>query len=207
VSNYNLKIFGQFSGTLPWSTGIFASSDESEASVAATFHDAVSALWTTATNGIQNFLNAEVTVTSVSASTLNSTFHQVTTTDLALAVPGTDATASMPWSSSIVVKSIDGFSNKGGHGRLKLPSPAVGTLTAGLLTESVQDSIATVFGTFAGTLVTAGIQPFLWNRLEWKDGTAPFTTRPLVSPYYLVSNKLGTVRRRVSKQTATYLSG
>ena len=207
MSNYGLKIFGQLGGVLPWSTGLFVDSDESEASVAATFHDAVSSLWTTATHGIQNFLNAEVTVTSVSASTLNGTFHQVTTTPLALAIPGTDENASLPWMNSIVIKSVDGFSNKGGHGRLKLPVPAVDVMDAGLLAESVQDSIATVFGTFAGTMVTAGAVPFLWNRLEWKDGTPPYTTRPLVAPYYLCSDKLGTVRRRVSKQATTYLNG
>jgi len=207
MPNYSLKVNGLLGGSLPWSFGLFASGAGSESATSATFNTAVGTLFTTATNGIQNFITSDVTVTGTVTSTLNATMHQVTSTPGSLSITGTATGASLPWSVAEVITTLTGFSQKSGHGRIFLPPFAESTVAAHIITSGTVTSLKTVFDTFFSTLVTDSILPFIFNRKALKDGTPPFTQKPLNSPYFKIGNKPHSQRRRVSKLVPTYVSG
>jgi len=207
MPDFSLKVKGLLGGSLPWSFGFFAAGSGSEASTSSTFNTAVGTLFTTATNGIQNFITSDVTVTGTVTSTLNGTMHQVTETIGSLSITGTATGNSLPWSVAEVVTTITGFAQKSGHGRIFLPPFAESTVASHVITSGTITSLKTVFDTFFSTIITAGIQPFIFNRKPLKDGTPAITQKPLNAPYFKISNKPAQQRRRVSKVVPTYTSG
>jgi hypothetical protein len=202
---------GTVSGTLeasalPWSFGFYMSGAVSEATAASTLNSAVTALWTTATNGLENFIASDVSLTQTAVSTLNSTLHQTTITRTANVVPGTAATDSLPKQSTIVVTTRSAQATKAGHGRFFLPPFAVGTVgVGGVLSSATQTSLQTVFNAFFASLSTGGLTLFIQNRRALKNGTPAGTRNTLIT--YDIANKFEVHRRRVSKVVPTRIGG
>lgn len=197
MANFSAQIHGTLGGTLPWSTALWLTAALAEGTLAVDFVAAVTSLWTTATNGLQNFMSADVQVTGTAVSTLNATMHQTTKTSNSLAISGTDANASLPWNIAEVVTLRSAMATKWGHGRLFLPPFAEDQVTAHVIKAATLTSMQTVFNAFFASLVAAGATPFIFNKNIRKDGTAPYTMTPIT--YYDLSNKPAQQRRRVSK--------
>jgi hypothetical protein len=207
MTNYRATASGLLGGTLPWSYHMNLQSSNVETTVASNWTNANVTLWNTATDGLKNFMSADVTFTECSVSTLNATFHQTTKTNLATGLPltGSDANPSLPWSISEVVTLRTAFATKSGHGRIFLPPFAEDQIAAHVIKATTITSMETVFNAFFATLLADGITPFLYNAKTLKDGTLPFTIK-LCNGYDL-SNKPAQQRRRVSKIVPTRVVG
>lgn len=197
MTNFRGSINGLLGGSLPWSTHLNMQSSLSEGTVSSNWSTAVSALFTTATNGLQNFMNADVTVTGTLVSTLNATMHQTTGTRTTLSISGSDANPSLPWYVSEIVTLRSAQLTHWGHGRMFLPPFAEDQIAAHVIKAATITSMITVFNAFFASLTGAGISFFLYNARTRKDGTAPFQIT--VATGYDLSNKPAVQRRRVSK--------
>lgn len=207
MTDFRLSAFGILNaGNLPWSFNMLATGAISEATAASTFNSAITALWTTATVGLENVIPTDVSLTATQAATLNSSLHQVTLTKTANVIAGTDANAALPKQLSIVVTTRSASPTKSGHGRFWLPPFAADTLgTGGLLGSTVQTHLQTAFNTFFSSLTTAGLSLFIENRRALKDGTPAFTRKTLTT--YDISNEFRVHRHRVSKIVPTRIGG
>ena len=197
MSTYRCKVFGTLGGILPWSTAIHVSGATAEGTLSTDFTNAITALWTTATNGLENFMSADVEVTGTEVVTLNATMHQTTGTLATLAISGTDANASLPWNIAEIVTLRSPQRTKWGHGRMFLPPFAEDQVASHVIIAATMTKMALVFNTFFASLATAGVQPFIYNARPRKDGTPAFTITNLT--FYDLSNKPAQQRRRVSK--------
>lgn len=207
MTDFRLSAFGILNaGNLPWSFSMLATGAVSEATAATSFDTAMSALWTTATVGLENFIPTDVSLTKTQAATVNSALRQVTLTSNANVKAGTDANAALPKQLSIVVTTRSASPIKSGHGRFWLPPFADDTLgTGGLLASTVQTHLQTAFNSFFSSLVTGGLSFFIQNRRALKDGT-PVGTRHTLTTYD-ISNEFRVHRHRVSKIVPTRLGG
>lgn len=207
MTDFRLSAFGILNaGNLPWSFSILATGAISEATAASTFNTAITALWTTATVGLENVLPTDVSLTKTQAATVDSNLHQVTLTSNANVIAGTDANAALPKQLSIVVTTRSAAPIKSGHGRFWLPPFADDTLgTGGLLASTVQTHLQTAFNSFFSSLTTAGLSFFIQNRRALKNGTPSGTRHTLTT--YDISNEFRVHRHRVSKIVPTRLGG
>jgi hypothetical protein len=207
MTNYRAVAGGLLGGSLPWSFRMGLQSSSTESTVADNWNVAIVALWNTATNGLQNFMSSDVTLTNTSVSTLNATFHQTTktTVNTSLPIAGTDANASLPWNIAEVVTLRTGFATKSGHGRIFLPPFAEDQIAAHVIKAATITSMITVFNAFFASLTGAGHVPYVYNARTLKDGTLPFTLHPCTT--YDISNKPAQQRRRVSKVVPTRTTG
>lgn len=205
MANYEFKTFGLLGAAFPWSYRWRGSSAASEATLSSAFNTATSALWTTATNGLQNFCSADVTVTGTTVATLNATMHWVTATDATLSIAGTDANASMPWNIAEVITLRSAGRRKSSHGRFFLPPFAEDQVAAHVLIAATTAKMKIVFDAYWTAIGTAGVIPFVVNMKPLKDGTPAFTTQSFIS--YDISNKPAQQRRRVSKIVPLRVSG
>lgn len=207
MSNYRAVCAGLLGGTLPWSFRMGLQSSATESTVATNWNSAIHTLFTTATNGLQNFMSSDVTVTDTFVTTLNATFHQTTKTDVTTSLPiaGTDANASLPWNMAEVVTLRTGFATKSGHGRIFLPPFAEDQIAAHVIKAATITSMQTVFNAFFAALIGAGHVPYIYNAKTLKDGTLPFTIK--LCTFYDISNKPAQQRRRVSKVVPTRTVG
>jgi hypothetical protein len=205
MTNYRCEVFGLIGGDFQWSNRIHVSGATAESTLATDFAAAVSALYTTATNGLQNFMSTDVTVTGVLVTTLNSTFHQTTGTDAALTIAGTDENASLPWHNAEVITWRTAQRTKWGHGRWYLPPFAEDQITAHVIKAATTAKMKIVFDAFYGAFAAASVTPFIYNDKVRKDGTPPYTVTPITN--YDISDKPGTQRRRVSKIQPTRVVG
>jgi hypothetical protein len=170
----------------------------SESSLATTFNTAAGTLFTTATDGLENFMSAEV-------STLNATMHQTTKTTNGLTITGTDANASLPWSIAEVVTLRSALATKYGHGRIYLPPFAEDQVASHVLLSATLTSMKTVFDQFFTTVTGAGVSFFIFNKKTLKNGQAPYTKTLLNA--FDISNKPARQSRRVSKVVPTRTTG
>ena len=205
MTNFRGQINGLLGGSFPWSTRLCMSGALVEGTLATAFNTAVTNLFTTATNGLENFMSADVTVVNTTMSTLNSTMHQTTKTTTANAITGTDANPSMPWNIAevITLRSID--FTKSGHGRLFLPPFAEDQVTAHVIKAATTAKMKIVFDAFFAAIIAAGAQPFIFNERTKKDGTPPYTITNIIN--YDISDKPAQQRRRVSKVGPTRVIG
>lgn len=197
MTNYKGEVYGLLGGSLPWSFGLNMQSSNTEATVSSTFNGAVDTLFTTATNGLENFMSADVTVTETTVATLTASMKYQTKTTASLSITGTDANASLPWNIAEVVTLRTAYAQKSGHGRMFLPPFAEDQIASHVIKSATMTSMKTVFDAFFTTLEDGGITPFIFNRLTLKDGTPPFTIKTFTN--YDLSNKPAQQRRRVSK--------
>lgn len=205
MANFRAQMFGTLGGTLPWSTGLWLSGAIVEGTLATDFDDAAQNLFDTTTDGLKNFMSADVVLTGTSVSTLNATMHQTTKTTSSDDVPGIDANASLPWNIAEVVTLRSPLATKYGHGRMFLPPFAEDQIVAHVIKSATIASMAIVFDAFFAALIGAGATPFIFNKRTRKDGTAPYTVTNLTS--YDLSNKPAQQRRRVSKVIPTRVVG
>lgn len=206
-TNYRAVASGLLGGSLPWSYHMNLQSSSVEATVASDWNAATVTLWNTATNGLKNFMSADVTLTNTFVTTLNATFHQTTKTPdgTGLPIAGADANASLPWNIAEVVTLRTPFATKSGHGRIFLPPFAEDQIVAHVIKAATITSMQTVFNAFFASLIAAGHIPFVYNARTLKDGTLPFTIK--LCTFYDLSNKPAQQRRRVSKVVPTRVVG
>lgn len=203
MPNYKLRCNGLLGGTFKWSMGYNILSTAALATVASTFDTAIGTLFTTATNGIQNFIHTDVTV-------VNTTVYQTGTTWLttakqvtAHAIAGTDANVTPHYSLAAFVF-LDSTSNNGKsyRGHIKMPPFANDTMAAGLLNAGVVTSLGTVWQAFFTTMKgLAGYQAVSYNRKPNKLGDPAFTPHQLSA--FTIANKVGSQEQRQDKQLAT----
>jgi hypothetical protein len=169
----------------------------SEAACEAAWKAANEVFWSTAATPVLSLMNADVTVTEYQSSTLTTSFKQQTLTSDTVAHAGTDATASLPWDSALVVTFRTIQRNKSGHGRLFLPPLASDQILAHVYKAAACTAIATNMQTLRASMTTAGLTQFIFNRATLVDGTAPFTVKNVTGGD--VSNKPASQDRRTSK--------
>lgn len=207
TTNYRAVCEGLLGGTLPWSYHMNLQSSAVESTVASNWAARNATLWNTATDGLKNFMSADVVFNNTFVTTLNATFHQTTKTENASGLPitGSDANASLPWSIAEVVTLRTPFATKSGHGRFFLPPMAEDNIVAHVIKASTITSMKTVFDVFFAGLIADGHIPFVYNARTLKDGTLPFTIKLCTS--YDLSNKPARQSRRVSKVVPTRTPG
>lgn len=206
MATFSCRIFGLIGATLPWSTGILATGAISEAAASTLFNTQAGLLFSTAVNGLNNFMNADITVTKTNVATLDPvSFRQVTETPAVLAEVGTDANPSLPWDTSIVITTRSARVNKGGHGRLFLPAFAEDQIAAHVLKAATTAKMKIVFDAFFPNLVGGGLQPIVMNRRATLSDPVAFTQKNIIT--YDISDKPARQRRRVSKVVPTRVSG
>lgn len=177
-----------------------------EAALAATFNAAASALFTTATDGIQHLVTSDVTTTDTVVRTLGATMKTVSKTVTALALTGDGSGQSLPWKDSCVVEMYNSvILTKKAKGSFYLPAFAQSQLAADVYISANQESLQDVFDVFFPAIHTSGVQSFSFNARTLKDGTAPFTKTLLDK--YRVSDKPTSQKGRTRKIIPTYTIG
>lgn len=189
-------------GGLPWSFSMLLSGAVSEASAAADFDGAISTLWTTATNGLENFVPTDTSLTQTEVATLDANYHFETVTRTSNVKAGTDANISLPKQTAIVVTTRSALPRRSGIGRWWLPPFAVDTVAAGgVLSSTIQGHLVTSISAFYATLTSDGLTPFIVNRKPLKDGTGAGVTKNLTN--FDISNEFRVHRHRMSKFVPT----
>jgi hypothetical protein len=202
MTDFRIKVYGLLGGVLPWSWSRLMTGSVSEAALAATLDSATNTLWTTATNGIQSLTTANVTLVGTQVSTLNATLHEVTKTVTARALAGTASGSELPWECAVVVGFTGPQITKTDRGRVRFPTFAASTLSAGLLSAGTVASLKTVLDVYWPALRSGGSTYFSANRLVTVGGQAPFTKSSLTN--YHISNKLGSMQRRDDKRVPNF---
>lgn len=207
MTDFRLTVGGNLAASaLPWTFNMLATGAVSEASAASTLNTAVTALWTTATTGLENFIATDVSLQFTEAATLDTNLHQTTRTTTPNVVAGTSASPSLPKQLTIVVTTRSATFTKSGHGRFFLPPFATNEVAAGgVLLGATQTALQTQFNAFFAALNTAGLSLFIQNRRALKNGTPAGRRLSLVT--YDVANEYRVHRRRVSKVVPTRIGG
>jgi hypothetical protein len=197
MTNYKCEVHGLLGGSLPWSLGMYFTGSVSEAATETAWKNANETAWATGGTPLLGFMSADVTVTEYQTATLTTSFKQSTLTADTVSHAGTDAAASLPWDSAMVVTFRTIQRNKSGHGRIFLPPLASDQILAHVYKAATCTSIASIFQTLRASMTTAGLQQFIFNRATLVDGTAPFTIKNVTGGD--VSNKPASQDRRTSK--------
>lgn len=197
MTNYRCSISGTLGGTLPWSTRLHYSSAVGESTMNTNFALRVEALWNTATNGLQNFMSADVVMTKTNVATLNSTMHQLTESPTSHSIAGTDANASLPWNIAEVISLRSVSARKTGKGRMFLPPFAEDQVVAHVIIPATIAKMIIVFEAFFAGMTADGGTRFVYNDKVLKDGTPAYTITD--STYFNIPDKPAQQRRRVSK--------
>lgn len=195
---YSCRVRGLSAGAYRWSYGMHINASVSAASLLSTWHDANNTLWTTATNGYQHLVNADVTVVDVVVYTLNASLVTLAVNDTALAITGSNSHDSLPFNVSTTVRMIGTSDTKSDRGMFKMPTPSNDAVTGHVFTTAFLTSMKAILDPFFTTLnAVSGFQAGSYNRRTNKQGDPPFTFHPFTT--YLVSNKPGQNRNRTKK--------
>jgi hypothetical protein len=205
MTDFSARVNGLLGGSLPWSFGFFLTGPQTEAAMASQFNTAVTALFTTATNGLQNLITSDISLNNTVVATLNATQHEVTKTTTTNFVAGTATGNSLPWSDSVVISLRAVSIAKHARGRVFLPPFAESTVASHVVTPATVTSLKAVLDVFFPAIVAGGASLYTYNKRPLKDGTAAFSKSFMTT--YLISNKPGHQRRRVSKVVPSYTAG
>jgi|SRR5215471_16211837 len=206
MTNYRCQVNGLLGASLPWSFSTYWQSSSSESSVQGQWHSAIDTFFNgTTPTGVKTLMNADVTVTETTTSTMSSTFHQTTLTPNTESIAGTDTHDSLPWQDAVVVTHRTALRNRSGHGRFYLPPFGNDTVVAHILTSASQTIVRDAWQAVRNSMVGAGHTQIVLNKRPLKDGTAAFTIKTVTG--FDVPNKLGVQRRRISKVVPTRLTG
>lgn len=206
MTDFKCEIRGLIGATRRWSMGMHLTGGVSEAALAATFNAAASALFTTATDGIQHLVTSDVTTTDTVVRTLNVTMKTLSKTTSALALTGDGSGQSLPWKDSCVVEMYSSILNqKRARGSFYLPPFAQSQLAADVYISANQESLQDVLDVFFPAIHTSGVQSFSFNSKPLKDGTPAFTKTILDK--YRVSDKPTSQKGRTRKIIPTYTIG
>lgn len=210
MANYRLRVEGLLGGERPWSIGWAATATGTTDQVATLLHDAWNTLWGTTTNGLKNFVNAEVTTTQVTAAAQTATWGQTQKVIKTLALAGINSHDSLPWDSSVTISQSSALDAKTGRGRVELPCLSNDNLVSHIYLDATLTSLEIVFAAFWVTMTGSySLLPGVFNRKKLKDGSPPFSFKPLILG--VPSDKPGTVRARTRKvipvKTHTFAMG
>lgn len=197
MPNFKCEAKGLLGASLPWSLGMYFTGAVTEAACEAAWKAASEVFWSTAATPVLSFMNADVTVTSYQSATLTAAFKQSTLTADTVAHAGTDAAASLPWDTALVVTFRSALRNKSGHGRIFLPPLASDQVLAHVYKPATCTAIATNMQTLRASMTAAGLQQILFNRAVLVDTTPAFTIKNITGGD--VSNKPASQDRRTSK--------
>lgn len=206
MANYRCIIHGLLGASRPWTCTFHLTGGLTESAMETQFNNAVTALWTTAADGIQNLTTSDVTVVSTETQTLNASMKKLSGTPLNNAIAGTAAGASLPWKDAVLIEMYNtGQTSKRFHGKVFLPTLAQSQLAADVYIAAATESLQDVLDVFFPAIHASGMQSFSYNQRMLKDGTPPFTVSTLNQ--YRISDKPSTQRRRVRKIIPTYTIG
>jgi len=177
----------------------------SEATLSGTFNTAANTLFSTAADGIQNFMCSDVATTVTEVATLSATMKEISKTTAALAFTGTASGNSLPWDSAYIERYTFPGVKKSQRGLTHLPPLAQSTLATHAMTPAVAESLQDVFDVFFPFIHTSGVQSFVFNAKVLKDGTAAYTKQ--FPTGYEISDKPGSVEARADKVLPTYYPG
>lgn len=199
---YKAQIKGLYGGARSWSTAYHFNSTAGAAAVLTTLVTNWTNLWTTATNGYENYANADVTCTQALVYTLSAANRTTNVNTSPLSLAGTSASASLPFQTCPLLFLTGANDTKSDRGHMFLPTVAENAFASDFLTAGFLTSMQTVFNAFfTAQKSLSGYSVFSWNRLTNKLGEPPWTQHVLTT--YLLNNKLATRRKRTRKTVAT----
>jgi len=198
VTIYMVRARGLFSGADRFSFGYLCNSTAAESTVASTFTSAITAFWTTATNGYANYCNADVALVDTVVYTMNPSLRALSKTTTANAHAGTNAHDSLPPNTGVWVAMLGAQDTKSDRGGFRLPPLSNDAFVGGIITAGFQTSVKIVLDTFFTSMRgLAGYSAVKINRHANQQGDAAFTQHVVNS--YKVSNKIASARNRTKK--------
>lgn len=203
MTNFKVRVSGLLPQSMTWSTGYNLVSTATLGTVSSTWNAAWNAFWTDATNGLEKYVPAGVTVIQTTCYQMSSTWR-VTGKDVrALALAGTDVNHISNIAASPYVAMTGSVDNATDRGRLKLPPFGNDAMVDGLVTNAVVTSLGTSLQTLFTTMkALAGYQAVSYNRRTNKLGDPPFTNHQLTNA--TMQNRVGTERARQHKLKTTF---
>jgi hypothetical protein len=205
VTDFRCTINGLLGGVRPWSMRWYLTGGVTEAAMSATFNAAATALFSTAADGIQHLMCADVTTVNTKVATLSGSMTEVSQTLAAMALTGDAAGNSLPWDTAFLERYTFPGVKKSQRGFTHLPPMAQSTLVSHVMTPAVAESLQDVFDVFFPAIHTGGVQSFVFNGKNLKDGTVKHTKE--IPTGYEISDKPGSVEARADKVLPTYYPG
>jgi len=198
VTIYQVRARGLFAGADRFSFGYLLNSTAAESTIASTFTSAITAFWTTATNGYANYCNADVALVDTVVYTMNPSLRALSKTVTANAHAGTNTHDSLPPNTGVWVAMTGAQDTKSDRGGFRLPPLSNDAFVAGIITAAFQTSVKAVLDTFFTSMRgLAGYSAIKMNTHTNKQGDPPFTQHIVTK--YSVSNKISSARNRTKK--------
>jgi hypothetical protein len=205
VTDYMVKMIGQYAGGIPWTTGVHVTSAQSESALATTWRNAVLNFWLDPAHGVQTLYPTGTVLTETSVATLNATMHEVTKTTTPTAAAGTSTADTLPFQEAVCISLRGNSVQKTGRGRMFLPALAEdqvnNDVVIGAATARISTAIKAVFAAINADGSTFFVTPVNVKKPP-KNGVPLYTKTVVTSP--LVSNKPARQSRRVRKVAASY---
>ncbi len=199
---YRVRARGLYNSADTFSFGYLLNSTAAESTVASTFTSAITALWTTATNGYANYTFTDVALVDTVVYTVNPSLRALSKTVTANAHAGTSGTSSLAYGTSATIAMLGTSDTKSDRGHMSLPTPVQSTVALGLYSSAFQTSVKTVLDVFFSSMRgLAGYSAVKINTKPNKLGDPAFTQHVVTS--YSFSNKPGSARMRTRKQKPT----
>lgn len=168
-----------------WSFSLHTTGEISLAAAQTSWSDSTGAAWTGALDGV---MAPDVVMTEVSTAELDPTTGGQTTRVIGdVSRPGVAVESMLPFQCAPAVSFRTAFATRWGRGRLYLPPPSAGVLSAGRLSTSAQATILSAMETLFAGLQGDGLTPVIWSRTRLE-------TTPIVS--IDVGDVIDTQRRR-----------
>lgn len=199
MTNFRVGVTGSYVDDI-WSFSTYVSGNATESAAQAAAVTGITNLFT----AMEGVLPADVSVTSVYATTLNTQFLQTTKTVTSSTLVGTSTAEGLPLEVSPVLSTTSASATKSGRGRLFLPAPDVTTLADRKWTTGFVTTLTDAGQAWFGALTAASLTPFVFNRQPLKSGTPDFTITNLTG--FKVGDQPRSQRRRRSKVPVAYVT-
>lgn len=203
MTDYYMQVHGEYGGTLGWSFGQHITSGASESALCAEWHNAWNTAWTSGAFGMDTLYPTATTINDVTVATLNGTMHEVSKSELALALPGISSSDTLPWQESVVVSWRGLAIQRYGRGRWYLPALAEDQVNGDIVITTAATRIKTAVQSVYTAMTTDGSTFFVVNKKPLKDGTPAFRKTVVTTP--LVAQKPARQSRRVRKVPTSYV--
>jgi hypothetical protein len=198
---YGLVAGGIIDGVQPWSIRAYASSNNTETSVASLWDSAFLGYWNA--TGVLSGMPTTTSLTYTYVSTQTANFTQFTKTQTTHAIPGTSASVALPNQVCFVATLRTALASKSGHGRWYLPAPAVsGIATTGNLYLPAWMTAAAAGLTILGNTLGSTVLLQVLHRKATKSGLSALSLSNVIAGCDC-SNKPGIQRRRGDKIVPT----
>jgi hypothetical protein len=204
MTDYRCIIHGTFFDGTPWSTRFHQSSASDLPTVWTNFAEAVTTMWTDATNGLQKRYPVATTVTSVAVAELDVAMHEELKQEDVLPIPGTATGDTLPIINSTVIRLNSSGVKRYTRGRMYLPAMEETMVNDNVVPEAIGLSIGIAVTTMFQSLRAAGGTIFVYNAKEiLGPPLIPAFTHQTITQSEC-SNKPGRQSRRANKQRAVY---